>query len=148
MDIEFNQDPAIQEVHVRKTFTSTGTEMDTGALTAFTITGRVLVKNVTVFCTETFVGAATLDLGVTAATDIFSSGSGTIADAGATFVANDWWNLTDGATVPGGVPGVDRGQGVSISANVLLTVGSANITDGTMIIDLWYTPITDGAGLA
>ncbi len=145
MDIEYGIDPATQEVHVRKTFTSTGTEMDTGTLTAFTITGRVLVYDVTVFCTETFVGAATVDLGVVGDADIFTPG--TLANA-TTFVANDWWNLADGATDPGGILQVDWKQRFPISANVILTVGSTNITDGTMIIDLWYKPITDGAGLA
>ena len=133
-----------REVHVRKTFQSTGTEMDIGALVAFTITGRVLVKNVTVFCTETFVGAATVDLGVVGNTDILSPG--TIANA-TTFVTNDWWVLSDGTTIPGGTPNVDWEQGVLISANVILSVGGANITDGTMIIDLWYTPITDNGRL-
>ena len=147
MKIEYGIDPSVQETHVRKIFTSTGTEMDQGALTAFTITGRVLVKNVTVFCTETFVGAATLDLGIVGVTDIFSPGTGDIDNA-TTFVANDWWNLANGETTPAGIRNIDWEQGVPIAANVILTVGAADITDGTMIIDLWYTPITDGAGLA
>ncbi|KKL64326.1 hypothetical protein LCGC14_2166200 [marine sediment metagenome] len=145
MDIEFGVDPMTEVHHVRKTFQSTGSEMDIGALTAFTITGRVLVKNVTVFCTETFVGAATVDLGVTGNTDIFSPG--TIANA-TTFAANDWWVLSDGTTIPGGTPQVDWEQGVPISADVILSVGAANITDGTMIIDLWYSSITDNGSLA
>ena len=147
MKIEYGIDPSVQETHVRKTFTSTGTEMDQGALVAFTITGRVRVHDVTVFCTETFVGAATLDLGVVGVIDIFSAGAGDIDNA-TSFVTNDWWNLTDGLTVPGGTVTQDNLQGIAISANVILTVGAADITDGTMIIDLWYTPITDGAGLA
>jgi len=38
--------------------------------------------------------------------------------------------------------------GKAVSESVILTIGAADVTDGTLVIDMWYTPITDDGALA
>ena len=116
----------------------------------FTITGRVLVHAVTAFCTEDLAGAtATLALGTTGDTDAF------IASTTATDIdANDWWSAasppaassnTLADSVTGGITTSQRAK--TLSANMFITIATADITDGTIVFDVIYTPLTDGARL-
>lgn len=111
---------------------------EVGTVTLFTITGRVIVKHLTAFCTETLVGAATLECGVASSTPGLIA---QVADA-TTIAANDWWVDASVAEV-GLAAQVATQKDMNLSENVILTIDSANITDGTLIFDVWYMPVTD-----
>ena len=67
-----------------------------------------------------------------------------IADA-TDLAAGDWW---DAANSPaGGAQVAASALDVTLSADVILTIGGTAITDGTLIFDVWYLPATDGATL-
>src|SRR3990167_959953 len=142
--------------HSTKTITFDGAA-GSGAVAAprtvnvFTITGRVLVHAMTQFCTEDVVsaGGGTLVYGVTGDTDAFI-GTTTATD----LVADEWWaaaapptasGVTLADSVTGGITTSQRLK--AISGNIFLTVGVADITDGTIVFDVIYTPLTDGARL-
>lgn len=142
--------------HATKTITFTGGvgagDFDgTPVVTVFTITGRVLVSGLTAFCTSDLVsaGGGTLAVGVTADTDAF------IASATATDLdANDWWS---GATSAAGaitlVDSVTQGATTSsrakaVSTDIIITIGTADITGGVLVFDVFYSPLTDGGRLS
>ena len=113
-----------------------------GTVLVWTITGRVLIRFLTCFCSETLVGAATLEFGTATDTVEFIA---QIANA-TSLVANDWW---EGTASPASSSQVAAsGETVQVSANPILTVGGANITDGTLIFECWYLPITSNGALA
>ena len=122
-----------------------------GTVTVFTITGRVYIEPIVCFCTETLEEAgatATIALGVADDTDAF------IGQVNATTVAlNDWW--TAAVSLPGAVTsGAAAGSGATtsshwktVSGNIIITVGAQNVTNGTLIFDCFYTPLTDDGAL-
>lgn len=140
--------------HVRKTITFTGAAGAgaVGTVTVFTITGRVWVQSLSAFCTTdlTEAGAtATIECGHAGDTDAF------IAQTTATAIdTNEWWNGTTPAS--GGYTQPDSltagyqttARNKLLSANVILTIGTQNVTAGVIIFDAWYKPITDDGSLA
>ena len=154
MDIEFNQDPAVQEKHARSTIAFDGAAGNgaQGTVDVFSITGRVLVTKIIGFCTESLAGAtSTIELGDTTDTNGF------IAQTTATDLdVNEWWgDTTAGSTLSSmSIFTVSSsGQVVSLtnkamSVDIIILVGTADCTNGTIVFDVWYTPITDGGSLA
>ena len=135
--------------HVRKTVTFTGAAGlgAVGAVAVFTTTGRVLVNYYTVYCSTSLVDAgggapATLAIGVTGSNGLFSDG--VVIDPADGLTAGDWYSLGIGPTT-GGAYSVPTAQ--PISANVILTVANEAINSGVLVIDFWYTPITDDGKL-
>lgn len=139
--------------HSTKTIALDGTtgNGEAGTVIVFTITGRVLVHAITAFCTEDLVsaGGGTVELGVAADTDAF------IAQTTATAVdVNEWWQIatpsaganTLADSVTGGLTTSQRAK--TVSTNIIITVGTADVTDGTIVFDVIYTPLTDGGRLA
>lgn len=121
-----------------------------GTVTVFTITGRVLVHAITAFCTELMAGVnSTIELGVTGDIDGF------IAQTTASnLAADEWWaaaapptasGVTLADSVTGGITTSQRAK--AISGNIFVTVATADLTDGTIVFDVLYTPLTDGARL-
>ena len=113
----------------------------TGTVVVWTITGRVWIERVSAFCTETLVGAATLEFGsTTTTTELIAQ----IANA-TSLATNDWWTGSGSPASSGQAPAgaID----VYFSANPILTIAAANITDGTLVFDCWYSPLTAGASL-
>ena len=117
----------------------------------FTCTGRVLVHAVTQFCTVDLVsaGGGTLVYGTSGDTDAFI-GTTTATDID----ANDWWSAasppasqsnTLADSVTGGITTSQRLK--AVSGNMILTIGTADITAGAIVFDVIYTPLTDGARL-
>lgn len=124
-----------------------------GPVTVFTITGRVLVHKITAFCTESLLttGAATVALGVAADTDAFI-----FATTATEIDINEWWTgITAGAADQGAhtlAYNAAAGQTVNqqnktVSQDIIITVASFDVTDGTLVFDVWYDPITSGAKL-
>lgn len=140
------------ESHVRKTIAFTGAAGlgAIGDITVFTITGRVFISRVTAFCTEDLVsaGAGTISLGTaTRVTKFIALTTATTIDT------NEWWvdgtPITEAAnTINQTTNGSDPSQlAVVLSADVIIDVLTGDVTDGTIIIDMWYIPITDSATL-
>jgi len=122
-----------------------------GTVTVFTITGRVFIEQMTCFCSESLVsaGAATLIFGPIGNTAVM------IASTTATGIDTDmWW--ANATPVAGGTPSgkaaaagaTTANANIAVSANLILTVGTADITDGTLTFDVWYEPITENGRLA
>ena len=139
----------VPPIHARSTIAFDGAAGNgaTGTVTVFTITGRVYIERFLAFCTENLVEAvatATLRCGGASDTDgLFDQLNAT------TLVNGDWWEQ---AASIGGLVSLDGSiTGGYISSqvqkmtdeDVILTVGAQNITDGTIIFDVWYIPITD-----
>lgn len=120
--------------------------------TVYTITGRVKLVYGSIFCTETLVSASnlgTISMGVAADVEAYRAaivvGAGTIA-------ANDWWGAA-GDTMAGlgrdWVTNADAAEAVNafLSQDIIIDCLTQNTTDGTLVIDCWYIPLTAGASL-
>ena len=142
--------PGSELRHVRKTITFTGAAGAgaVGTITLFTITGRVRLDRMSAFCTVSLVstgGTGKISLGVASSTGALSSNKS--ADA---IVANDWFT---GASVAAGISTDILYSSFTVdvyllSESLILTVGTADITSGTLVFDAWYRPITDDGALA
>src|SRR3972149_2261352 len=123
-----------------------------GTVTVFTVTGRVFIEQLTCFCTTLLgsAGAPTLSFGPVGNTALIIP----VIAAALDIDSNEWWA---GATPVAG--GVSFGKAAAggpttaapnhaISANLILTVGTADITSGVLVFDVWYEPITEDGRLA
>ena len=134
-----------KRTHARATIAFTGASglgLVDVAVPVFTITGRVLVHAMTVFCTETLEGAtATIALGTT------TGASNHIGATTATSIAaNDWWIDTTPLEIgTAQIPSSMRDM--VLSEDVIITPATATVTNGTLVIDVFYEPITDNGSL-
>ena len=115
-----------------------------GDVTVFTITGRVWLLGIMAFCTE--------DLAEGGATATISLGTASIDSAliaGTTAVDidnNEWWAT---ATPTGELDQIEAIQvDVLLSANIVITITSQAVSNGTIIFDAYYIPITSNGALA
>lgn len=127
-----------------KTITIDGTnnngELDQPTITLFTVTGEVLILALVPWCSEdlTSAGGGTLALGITGNTTLF------IGATTATAIDNgEFWTSTtptaNGVLLPSTL------QTVVITDNIIATVATADITDGTIRFDcLWFPLSSDG----
>ena len=109
-----------------------------GTVDLFTVTGVVWIAAFMASCTENLAGAtATLAIGtVSVLTDLF------MAQITATNLTNtQLW--TDGLISGEALQIGSEDTDVMCLANIRATVGTANITNGTIDFDLWYRPVTD-----
>ena len=139
--------------HSTKTITfagGTGTGA-AGTVAVFTITGRVLVHWTSVFCTTllTESGAtATISYGTAGDVDAFIAATDAV-----TIDADEWW--TAAAPAAGSkspleilTGGLVVSQGAKLlSESTIFTVATADVTGGVVVVDHFYTPLTDGARL-
>jgi len=140
------QQPQTTLRHCKKTITfavGAGTG-SVGTVTVYTIAGRVLVKDLTVFCTSDVTeaaGGATLIMGTASNTDWFRE----TADADE-LDANEWWIHATGMVAGVESERLQNGStsmnGVHCSEDIILTVGAQNLTGGVVEFDVWYYPIT------
>ncbi|HEX3088974.1 MAG TPA: hypothetical protein VHQ23_09985 [Ilumatobacteraceae bacterium] len=130
--------------HVTKTITFDG-NANTGAVGAvplFTLTGAVWVQRIGGYSVLTPVsaGGGTLALGVTGSTSLF------IAATTATgIVTGDSWQTAtpnaNGLAVPAAL------KDILIVTSIIGTVGTANITGGSITVTVEYKPLTDNGAL-
>ena len=122
-----------------------------GDVTVWTITGRVIVCWLTAFCTEDLAsaGGGTISLGTASrVTKFLASITATTLDI------NEWW--VDGSPLSEALNiinqttnGSDPSQmNVVLSSDVIIDVLTADVTDGTIVFDCWYLPITSNGSLA
>jgi hypothetical protein len=112
-----------------------------GTVALFTVVGAVRVKLYAI-CTETLVGAATLECGTP------GSIAGIIAqipNATSLLIGEIWVDATPTTVLEpdSQVPDVIIGDG----ADIQLTVGAANITDGTIVFVAEWNPLTTNGSL-
>lgn len=141
---------------IQRTSTWTFVAGTTGAVAAhtiFTITGRVFIDLITVFCSTTLTSAGTpaITLGTTSAVTGFL----TAPTGGAPgLVTNDWWLAAVSPQLVGSpVEVVTGGTTVSsrykvLAENIVLDIPVSTVTGGVLVFDVWYMPITSGADLA
>ena len=136
------------ELRVRKTVAFTGAAGlgAQGTVNVFTITGRVLVTEVTAFCTEDLASAG----GGTVALGTANSTTKLITTTTATGIdINEWWTTGTGVAEAANIidsqstVGAAKENRVLLASSVIITVGTADVTDGTLIIDIFYKPVTD-----
>lgn len=139
--------------HVRKTINFDG-GANNGNLgdevPVFTTTGRVLVEKGFVYCSDALVSSAPDETNIALFTGGAILGLDPVLLTG---VATGLWLTQD---INGwDYWGRDIGQGFgqpAISTNITLKVDQdvtgADITDGTLIIDIWYYPVSDDGALA
>lgn len=114
-----------------------------GNVPLFTVTGEVLINAIVAFCTEDLAGAtATLALGVTGATALFiAATTGTDIDLG------EFW--VDTVPDPNGVALPAAVKEIVITDNIVGTVATAAISDGTIRWDCYWRPLSsDGLVVA
>ena len=112
---------------------------DTGAHTLFTVTGDVLISVFGV-CSSNLLGAATIEVGVTGNTaGILAQ----IADA-TTLDAGEVW-VDDTATI--GVKAIPTTKLLTNGLDVLLTIGSTDLTGGVVTFYCTYRPLSDGSSV-
>lgn len=133
-----SQSPGDGLIPVRQTLVATGGAPlpFASATDIFTITGRVLVERFTVFCTETLVGGTNISVGVAGTTDLLVA-----ATTSTDIDVNEWWATTSPAL--NGLAMDAKQKQVLLSNDIILTITVSDVTDGTLVFDAWYRPITD-----
>jgi len=108
-----------------------------GSVALFTVTGEVIVLYLMPYCSEDLVsaGGGTLALGVTGNTSLF------IAATTATAIDNgEFWTSTvptaNGVAVPSAL------KDIAITDNIIGTVATGDITDGTIRFDCYWIPLS------
>lgn len=139
--------------HSRATVAFDGTAGNgaVGTVTVFTITGRVWVETFLAFCTEDLAsaGGGTIQAGTTSDPDGF------VPSTTATDIDNnEWWSSATPAPGAVSVPNNNTGglttllRRKQMSESAILTIGTGDITNGTIIFDVWWMPITDNGALS
>lgn len=128
------------------TFDGTAGNGAVGTVTTATITGRVRLLDCFIYCSVDLTEAgvtATLSHGITGQTTLINGATNAVdLDAG------EWWSGTNSVTVGTRSPmgNASLTNSMSLSGNIFLTVGSQNVTGGTLVFDYIYEPLTvDGA---
>jgi len=143
-------------IHVRKTIAFDGSAGNgaVGTVLVFTITGRVAVQWVSAQCTENIVDAgggtpAVMAMGVVDGESwIYSQLEPDGLPSGSFWTTIGGWSVAAGM-VPYTIGDSFTGSGpLAIVGNVIITVENEAITDGTLVIDFWYFPMTDDGALA
>lgn len=114
----------------------------------FTITGRVFIHRITAFCTENLAGTGEIALGDATDADAYVA-----ATEAVNLDLNEWWSATPAASSINIDVSDEGGQTAHTaskvtSADIIVTVTNEDITDGTIIFDIWYSPVTDNGALA
>lgn len=141
--------PRMREAHKTVAFSGAAGNGAIGTVALFTVTGRVWIDAIVPFCTEDLVGAtATLAVGTASQT------AGILAALTATDLqANEFWlNSTPAA---GAINTSHSALGTTstgliwklVSESIIATVATAAITDGTIIFDVIWRPLSSGATL-
>ncbi len=145
--------PGSELRHVRKTITFDGGAGSgaVGNVVVFTITGMVMMETLTAHATTTLASSgntATLAFGSTGRPSWLTGAIG--ADV---LASGDWWSQNENHDpgMGGAIFSPGSGNGatnVTTMESIILTVALEAVTAGVLVIDCWYTPITDDGALA
>ena len=115
-----------------------------GTVALFTITGSVLLRLACV-CTETLVegvGGGTVEVGIAGATpNLIAQTVSTAILTGEIWHDNSPDNDIEDISVM-------AGRVIADGADIILTVGTQAVTDGTLAFAAFWTPVTAGASVA
>ena len=107
-----------------------------GSVALFTVTGEVLIKSISAFCTTLLTEAmatATLALGITGSTGLFVAATNAVE-----IDANEWWVTTtptaNGIALPAAC------KDILITDNIIGTVGAQAVDSGVLRIDVEWRP--------
>ena len=151
--------PGSELRHVRKTVTFTG-GANAGLLGSevpvFTTTGRVGLRYVTGYISTslacTVPSLTALAFTLTGKSFTLYAGNPMALDANDPPDAGGWMALLNGSDVSSVGSSVSTAPFYGFEGNVVLVPtdkgGGADITAGVLVIDAWYTPITDDGALA
>lgn len=142
--------------HVRKTINFDGGANNGNlgdAVTVFSTTGEVIVERCTKKVTDTLVCSAATGTGITLGV---ASGTSTLNNSNVHLLDAEGQTATAGLYMNGSTGGWNNyatpDGPCAVDSNVIMTVSDetsgADITDGTIIVDAWYYPITDDGALA
>ena len=129
------------------TFTFDGTnnkgEFDVPTCTIFTVTGQVVIVYLVPFCTVDLVsaGGGTLILGAVGTTSLFVG-----VTTATTIDANKRWLSTGGAGASVAIPASFKDT--FVDADIIATVGTADITAGAIRFDCYYRPLSSNGVIA
>ena len=133
--------------HARTTVVFDATHGPVGNFIIFPLVGRVWLQFFTCWCTADLAGAtATIGVGEAAGdTDaILPITTATVVDTG------EWFFETSGTAADIATPTQSLVGGASVSqinkmvgSDITVTIGTADITGGTLIFDAVYFPLTD-----
>lgn len=131
----------------RKTLAFTGAAalgQSASPIPLFTRTGSVIVEKIVAICSEDLAsaGGGTLALGVTGSTSLFiGATTATNIDVG------EIWASTTPTAAGIALPAALKD--IAINADIIATVATADITDGTLDFVVYYRPLSsDGALVA
>ena len=135
------ENPGPPPYYATKTVTLTGAdnlgELDAPTISVFTVTGEVLIERMVPTCIVDLVsaGGGTLIQGITGSTSLFlGATTATALDAG------ELW-ITTTPTVAGlALPAAFKD--IVITADIIWTVATADITAGEVRCDLWWRPLS------
>ena len=114
-----------------------------GTVALFTVTGAVELT-VRAICTEDVVGAGTIEVGITGATATLVA---QVADATDLDAGDIWHDATPDAAIE--LASVYSARILGNGQDIFATIGTADLTDGTIVFECRYRPITaDGAVVA
>lgn len=122
-------------------FDAVGGPGPVGTVTLFTVTGAVRVRLVCI-CTESLVegvGGGTIEVGIAGATASFiAQATSTDLDTG-----DVWHDATpDAASELWSVTSVTAEKILGNGQDIIATIGTRNITDGTLVFSAFWTPLT------
>ena len=125
--------------HTQKTITFDGTAGNgaTGTVNLFTLQTRILVVDMVPYCTSNLVsaGGGTLSLGTASnPTVMIAATTATDIDSG-----EFWFDTTPAADEAVSATCKELG----VTGDIILTVGTADITGGTIEFDLYWMALTD-----
>lgn len=121
----------------RKVITFTGASGNgaVGTIAVATMTGAIVLNAAAAYCSVDLVGSATIEVGVANDTaSILPQATATALDAGMCWAATP-------------DEGVALAVNQAVAGNVILTVGSAAVTAGSIEIFIEYTPLTSNGFL-
>lgn len=128
------------------TFDGTAGNGAVGTVTTATVTGRVRLVECFIYCSQdlTEAGAtATIAHGISGQTTLINAATNAVnLDAG------EWWSGTNAVAVGTRAPMGNSSitNSMSLSGNLIVTVGAQNVTGGTLVFDYIYESLSaDGA---
>ena len=121
---------------------ASGTGLNEVAVPIFTVTGEVLIVALVPFCTDSLIsaGGGTLALGVTGSTSLF------IAATTATVIdVNEFWVDTTSRAAGFALPAALKD--IVITADLIGTIATADITAGKIRFDVLWIPLVKNAAV-
>ena len=144
--MKFGVVPLRDLTRINKTITFTGAAGAgaVGSVALWTVTGEVLIAIIAGRCTSSLVSAGGGDvaLGVTGATTLFI---GATTATGITTTANIWASTTPNAQ---GIAAPAALKDIIIDSNVIITVGTGDVTGGVIDFAAYYLPLSPGSGIS